>query len=155
MNIKRMILGMILLVSVSIFAQTKSEVDLIQAAFGIEKQQIVSNYVSITKAQNESFWKIYDEYEAKRKELGKARIELLNQYSEQWDNLTNEQAEEWMKKVMDLSLKQDKLINTYYSKVKKITDARVATQFYQVEAFILTTIRYEILSAMPFVKGKK
>jgi len=108
-----------------------------------------------TSNEKEAFITVYNEYEAKRKELGKTRIDLLNKYAEQWENMTNEQADAWMKDVMALSVKQDKLINTYYKKVKSVTNAKVATQFYQIEAYILTTIRYSILETIPFVEEKK
>ncbi len=137
------------------YAQTNEEVDLVQAAFGLEKRELVMNYVKVSEEQKAAFMEVYDEYEANRKELGKTRIDLLNQYAKQWENLTNEQADAWMKKVLALSLKHDKLIKKYYNKVKSVTDAKVATQFYQIEAYILTTIRYSILESIPFVDEHK
>jgi len=154
--IKRGIISVIvMLFTMGAFAQTTNEVDLIQAAFGIEKMDIVNNFVKPSAEQKEAFLKVYNEYEVKRKELGKTRIDLLNQYAEQWENMTNEQADAWMKDVMALSIKQDKLIKSYYNKVKSATNAKVATQFYQIEAYILTTIRYSILETIPFVDENK
>jgi|TARA_B100002003_G_scaffold246586_1_gene276559 hypothetical protein len=68
--------------------------------------------------------------------------------------MTNEQAEAWMKKVLDASAKRDVLIRTYYAKIKKATNAIVATQFYQVETFILTSIRLAVYENIPFVGEK-
>jgi len=141
--------------TIGTYAQSTEEVDLVQAAFGIEKKEIVMNYVKVTEEQKIAFMEVYENYEADRKELGKTRIDLLNQYANQWENITDEQADAWMKKVMSLSLKQNKLIKKYYNKVKSATDARVATQFYQIEAYILTTIRYSILESIPFVDEHK
>ena len=110
----------------------------------------------ISSSENKAaFLTVYNEYEAKRKELGQTRIDLLNEYADIYANMTDEQADEWMKKVSTLSIKQDKLIKNYYSKVKKTTSAKVATQFYQIEAYILTTIRYNILETIPFVDEHK
>jgi hypothetical protein len=153
---KKGILAIIVMImTMGAYAQTTEEVDLIQAAFGIDKKEIVMNYVKPNEAQKAAFMEVYNEYETERKELGKVRIELLKQYADQWENMTNEQADEWIKKVMALGLKRDKLIKKYYNKVKSVTNAKVATQFYQIEAYILTTIRYSILEAIPFVDEKK
>ena len=152
---KGLISVVVILFTMGAFAQTSNEVDLIQAAFGIEKTEIIKSFVKPSEEQKEAFFTVYNEYEEKRKELGKTRIELLNKYAEQWKNMTNEQADAWMKNVMTLSVKQDKLIKTYYNKVKSVTNAKVATQFYQIEAYILTTIRYSILETIPFVEEKK
>ncbi|MEI6172654.1 MAG: hypothetical protein WCR01_02810 [Bacteroidota bacterium] len=129
----------------------KEEVDLLQAAFGMEKKQVVANFVKPSEAQKDAFWKLYDEYESQRKELGKQRIALLSQYADQYLTMTGEQADTWTKKVIELQKKTDALINLYYGKVKLISDGIVATQFYQIENYILTTIRMKILQNVPFL----
>ena len=133
-------------------AQTnKEEVDLMQAAFGMEKKAIIAEFVQPTEMQADAFWQLYDEYETKRKELGLKRIGLLNQYAEKYMTMTDEEADVWTKEVMKLSTSTDKLIKTYYKKIKKVTSATVATQFYQIEGYILTGIRMEILDEIPFL----
>lgn len=137
------------------FAYTQSyneEMDLMQAAFGMAKKDIVSAFVQPSASQSDAFWTVYDQYEAARKELGKERIALLEQYAKQWENLTSEQADDWTKKALTLQKKTDKLIATYYKKVKAASDGIVATQFYQVESYILTGIRIELLDGIPFVQ---
>jgi hypothetical protein len=133
----------------------KEEIDLVQAAFGMDKKAIVADFVQLTATQKDAFWTLYDEYETKRKEYGKERIELLKQYAEQYMTMTSEQADTWTKKVMELQVKTDKLIATYYEKVKGVSDGVVATQFYQIENYILATIRMSILQEVPFLKKTK
>lgn len=142
----------LLLTSIAYTQSNKEEIDLIQAAFGMEKKAIVANFVQPSEDQKEAFWTLYDDYETKRKELGRERIDLLTQYAEQYLNMTSEQADAWTKKVMELQTKTDKLITTYYEKVKGVSDAVVATQFYQIENYILTMIRMKILEEVPFLK---
>jgi hypothetical protein len=148
----------ILLVAASLMASftyaqsNKEEVDLVQAAFGMDKKAAVAEFVKPSEAQKAAFWKLYDEYETQRKELGKQRIALLEQYANQYQTLTSEQADAWTKKVMELQKKTDGLIATYYTKVKGVSDGIVATQFYQIENYILLAIRAQILDAIPFVE---
>jgi hypothetical protein len=130
----------------------KEEIDLIQAAFGMEKKAIVADFVTPSDDQKEAFWTLYDEYETERKELGRERIELLQQYADHYLTLTSEQADAWTKKVIELQNKTDKLISTYYEKVRDISDGIVATQFYQIENYILAMIRMQILQDVPFVE---
>jgi len=137
------------------FAYTQSdkeEIDLMQAAFGKEKKVIVADFIQLSDNQKEPFWKLYDEYETKRKEIGKERIELLKQYAEQFMTMNSEQADEWTKKVIEVQKKTDNLIVTYYTKVKAVTDGVVATQFYQIEGYILTMMRMKLLQEVPFIK---
>jgi len=143
-----------LMATITYAQSNKEEVDLVQAAFGMDKKAAVAEFVKPSAAQKDAFWKIYDEYETKRKDLGKQRIALLEQYANQYKTLTSEQADAWTKKVIDLQKKTDDLITTYYGKVKGVTDGIVATQFYQIEIYILAGIRAEILDAIPFVEKK-
>lgn len=129
----------------------KEEIDLVQAAFGMEKKQVVANFVKPSATQKDAFWKLYDEYETQRKNLGKERILLLGQYADQYLTMTAEQADAWTKKSIELQKKTDGLIGLYYAKVKAISDGLVATQFYQIEIYILSAIRMQILQEVPFV----
>jgi hypothetical protein len=136
-------------------AQTnKEEIDIMQAAFGMEKKSMVAEFVQVAPAQKDAFWKLYDEYENQRKELAKTRINLLLEYNQNFEKLTNESADAWMKKVLDLSKKTDALLLSYYNKVKKTTNPINAIQFYQVETFILSGIRNQIVGELPFLEKK-
>lgn len=138
------------------FAQsTTEETDLMQAAFGMEKKSVVASFVTPTDTEKDAFWTLYDEYEVLRKENGKKRIALLEQYAKEYNTLTDEQAGAWTEDVIKLSAATDKLIVTYYNKIKKATSATLATEFYQIENYYLTAIRMEILNAVPFVGEMK
>lgn len=150
-----------ILICVTLFIATfaysqsdKEEIDLMQAAFGMDKKAVVADFVNPSPAEKDAFWKLYDEYETKRKELGKQRIELLKQYADKYLTMTGVDADAWTKKAMELQKKTDKLISDYYSKVLKISDGVVATQFYQIENYILTAIRAEMLQKVPFLPNK-
>jgi hypothetical protein len=144
-----------LLASFTYAQSNKEEVDLVQAAFGMDKKAAVAEFVKPSATQKDAFWKLYDEYETQRKELGKQRIALLEEYAKKYASMTSDQADAWTKKVMELQKKTDNLITTYYGKVKGVSDGIVATQFYQVENYILSVIRASILDAVPFVEKKQ
>jgi methanogenic corrinoid protein MtbC1 len=149
-----LIIAVLFVASFAKAQSNKEEVELFQAAFGMDKKMVVMEFVQPSETQKDAFWKLYDEYETQRKVYGKQRIELLNQYAEQYKTMTNEQAEAWTKKVIDLGAKTDKLIISYYKKIQKISDPVVATQFFQIENYILAGIRAQILDEIPFLKKK-
>jgi hypothetical protein len=136
-------------------AQTnKEEVDIMQAAFGMEKKAMVAEFVKVDAAQKDAFWKLYDEYETQRKAYGKERLDLLEQYNNNYESMSNETADAWMKKALDLGNKTDALLLNYYKKIKKATNPINALQFYQVELFILSGIRNQVMGELPFVEKK-
>lgn len=125
------------------------EIELVQSVFGMEKKAIINEFVKVDAAQKDVFWQLYDEYEAKRKEIGKERITLLNEYAENYDKLNNETAAAWTKKVITMGGKANKLIVTYHKKISKAINPVVALQFFQVEEYILSGIRVSILEELP------
>jgi F0F1-type ATP synthase delta subunit len=127
----------------------KEEIELIQSVFGMEKKAIIAEFIKVDAAQKDAFWALYDEYETKRKDLGKNRITLLEEYAENYDKLTNEKAESWTKQVISQSAKTDDLLVSYVKKISKATNPIVALQFYQVEGYILSGIRLSILEELP------
>jgi len=133
----------------------KEEVDFMQSLFGMEKKALVAEFVNPDAAQKDAFWKLYDEYETARKELGKKRIGLLLKYEENFDNLTNELAGQLLKEVLSLTQKNDKLVATYVKKIEKATSPVVAMQFHQIEMYVLSEIRVALAGNLPFPEVKQ
>ena len=80
---KIFITALVALFTISAFSQTKSEIELAQAIFGIEKMQLVAAYVNPGEEYRETFIDLYEEYEEKRMELGEVSIGLLKEYAEE------------------------------------------------------------------------
>jgi len=130
----------------SVSAQSnEDELQLMQSLYGMEKRDIVDEFVELTDAQSSEFWRLYDEYEAKRKELGKKRFELINKYVNDYGKVSPANADTFMKEAIQLRIKYDNLRDSYYKKIKSRTDPVVAMQFYQLERYLSDLIRIEIL----------
>ncbi|MDN3723552.1 hypothetical protein QRD02_04100 [Aequorivita sp. SDUM287046] len=127
----------------------KEETDLIQSVFGMEKKAIVADFVG--NDAGETFWTLYDEYETKRKELGKRRVAVMADYVENYNNLDNAKYDEVIANMISLQKETDKLIDQYYKKIKKASGSKVAAQFFQLEGYILTQIRAAIFERIPII----
>lgn len=135
----------------SLYAQTKSEeIEYVQAIFGMEKRAAVKEFIVLPDAESEAFWKNYDAYEITRKELGKERIVLLDKFILEYERMTNQESTEWMKSVISLRKRNEKLIEKYYKILVKECSPVIAMQFYQLESYVLAGIRFQILENAPF-----
>ena len=132
--------------SFSNIAQTnQDEVQLMQSLYGMEKRDIVAEFIELNDSQQKEFWLLYDEYEIKRQEIGKERFRLLTSYVNDYGEVKPENADNFMKQVIPLRIKSDKLVDNYYKKVKTKTDPIVAMQFYQIENYLFDAIKMELL----------
>ncbi len=139
--------------SFSNIAQTnQDEIQLMQSLYGMEKRDIVAEYVELNDSQEKDFWLLYDEYEVKRQEIGKERFRLLTSYVNDYGEVKPENADSFMKQVIPLRIKSDKLVDNYFKKIKASTDPIVAMQFYQIENYLSDAIRMELLEEIYITK---
>jgi len=143
-----------LMVALSFFAYSQSdkeEVDLVQSMFGMEKKAVAADFIQLDDAQKDAFWVTYDEYETKRKALGKKRLDLFNRYVTTYELLDDTSMDKIIQDMTSLQTKTDKLIADYYKKVKKQSSVKAAAQFYQFEHYVLSNIRTEIMETIPLI----
>jgi hypothetical protein len=129
----------------------KEDIDLVQAMFGKEKKAMLMEFVQLEDAQKDAFWASYDEYETKRKELGKKRIDLLSRYVDGYMTLDDAGTDQIIKDIISLQEQTDKLVGSYYAKIKKGSGIKAAAQFYQFETYLLSKIRAEIMENIPLI----
>jgi hypothetical protein len=132
--------------SLGIFAQSnQDEIELMQSLYGMEKRDIVAEFIELSEVQENEFWTLYDAYENERKELGKKKFQLLRSYVDDYGQVKPEDADNFMKQAIPLRIKSDKLTDNYYKKIKTKTDPIVAMQFYQIENYLADAIKMELL----------
>ena len=152
MKSKMVLTVLIVLGSASaLFAQNtyKEEVDAAQAIFGKDKKELVGALIQMNPEESAKFWPIYDQYETERKALGQQRLQLIQDLSDAYANMTADKADAVSAKSMKLSEQNDKLLSKYYGKVKKATSSTIAFEWYQAEVYILTEIRVHLMSEIP------
>ncbi|HWA34825.1 MAG TPA: hypothetical protein VG737_11870 [Cyclobacteriaceae bacterium] len=145
---KKLMIIAALFVSTITFAQSnKEDIDIIQGLYGKSKKDIVAGFIAAPGA----FWEVYDEYESKRKELGRKRVTLLEKYAANYGTMDDATTDGLIKEITTLGIQNDKLINTYYGKMKKVAGVKAAAQFVQIEVYFLSAIRVAILENIPFI----
>lgn len=149
---KAILLSAFLLAAMILKAQpTVDEINLIQSAYGMEKRAIVEQYMKLTDAEATGFWKVYDEYEATRKEYGKRRVNNIVDYANNYANLTDEKASELIKKSLENQISFTKLQESTFKKMTKVISAKRAAQFIQLENYLETVIRLNIADDIPMI----
>lgn len=138
--------ALLFFIGLSVNAQNnQDELQLMQSLYGMDKRDIVEEFVEVSEEQNADFWRLYDEYEIKRKELGKKRYELIQKYVNEYGEVNAADADNFMKMAIQLRIKMDNLRDSYYKKIKTRTSAVVGMQFYQIERYLSDLIRIELL----------
>lgn len=148
---KLLILVAICLSTAAMAQSNKEDVDFIQSIYGKEKKAIVADFIKLEGAQKDSFWKLYDQYENERKNLGKKRIAVLEKYAANYGTMDDAAISQNIKETAALGVQTDKLIQSYHKKIEKASGAKAAAQFFQIEVYFLSVIRASILESIPFI----
>ena len=144
-----LVLGFLIVASNISLAQTiQEEVDMYQAVFGMEKKVMMLEFIN--NEGDTAFWTLYDAYEVERKLLGQKRLQILENYANNYGVMGDAETDQLMKAIMAQKKSLDKLIDTYYKKIKKSSGSKEAAQFYQLENYILSKIRLKIMDNIPF-----
>jgi methanogenic corrinoid protein MtbC1 len=152
---KKIFLLLVLTFSMSGYAQTDSsladDVAVVQSIYGKSKADLVKQYMNLTEPQASAFQKIYDGYETQRKALGQKKMQLINDYANNYDSLDDAKAEELTETNLKTNAESEKLLSKTFSKMKKAVGGRNAAKFVQLEQYLQTTIRAEIQDSIPFI----
>lgn len=135
----------------SVKAQSKDELALLKDYLKVEKKDLVRQYMALSAEEDTKFWPIYDAYTADRGKIAGERISTIEDYAKAYTNLTDEQADGLVKRIMKNDQANQKVMNKYYSKVKKVLGATKAAQWLQLEYYLQTIVRAEIQDAIPFI----
>jgi len=141
-----------LIYSAVLVAQSnKEDIAMIQAMFGKEKKELVKEYMTIPDNQTAKFWTLYDEYEDKRKALGRERISLIESYAKDYNALDAKKATALMTKKFAWTQKYTQFQQTYFTKFSTVIGGLQASKFIQLEDYLENNIRLAIQDQIPFI----
>ena len=147
---KKLLLSLTLFCFGTLVAQAQ-EAGLIRELFNMEKKALVKEFLDLSDAEAAKFWPLYEEFEAARREIADRRISNLKNYAAQYADLTDTQADALVKSSLKNMKASDKLKAKYYKKIKKALSAKKATSWLQLEEYIQTALRMDLLDNIPFV----
>lgn len=124
---------------------------MIQAMFGKEKKALVNEYMTIPDAKKDAFWKLYDEYEDKRKALGQERISIIEGYANDYASLDDKKASALTAKKFSWVDRYTKFQQAYYTKFSAVIGGLQASKLIQLEDYLENNIRLYIQEQIPFI----
>ncbi len=134
------------------FAQQSEEVKLIQQLYGMEKKEILSQFVEFSSDEaRTTFWELYEAYESQRKELGQTRVKLLESYVKDYVDMPESEMSALLSGVTKMNSDYVKLLNSYVKKIQKKVGVKQAAQFYQIENYLNNAISVSIAEEIPFI----
>ena len=72
-------------------AVTDQDIQMLRSDMRSAKKQIIAQNLTLTDAQAEKFWPVYDAYTQENTKLNDTRVALIKQYADQYQTMTDAQ----------------------------------------------------------------
>jgi hypothetical protein len=128
----------------------KEDFDIVHSIFTKTKKNLVSNYMAIEPSQT-AFWRLYDQYEARRKAIVTERYSLLKEYADNYVNLDDATASRLAHRFMKNTARTEALNTRYFKKFEKLVGGLQATTLFQIELYIETAMQANTLTQIPII----
>jgi len=125
---------------------------LLRADLKTKKQQIVTDTMQLTDQQGAIFWPIYRQYDAEQTKLGDQKLTIVQDYAQNFLNMSNEKADQLAQRVMALDDQRSVLRRKYYDLMKKSLPTVLVVRFFQVEAQLQLLVDLQIASNLPIIE---
>lgn len=130
---------------------TMAYIDLMRRNVRQDKAEIMGSVMALSAADAAKFWPIYADYDAQLTKLNDQRVENIKEYAQNYDDMTDQKADELMQKALSYQKQREELLVSTYEKMKQALGAITAARFAQVEHQLLLIIDLQIDSALPVV----
>ena len=125
--------------------------ELNRAELEATKKQIVAANMTLTDAESQAFWPLFDQYQAKRRANTERRVALIQRYADGYAAMTDVAADSLAKEWLDIEKERSELAREWYPKFRKVLPAAKAARFMQIENKLQVLIDYQLAANIPLV----
>jgi hypothetical protein len=134
---------------------SSQDVDLLRKDIRSKKKQMIAANLKLTEAEATKFWPVYDQYTRELIGINDKRYDLIKQYSQNWESITDDQAMIWLRNWLDLDTAITQLRSKYVPVVRGVLPGKKAATFFQLDRRISMMIDLQISSQLPLVQSQE
>ena len=127
-------------------------IELLRSDVKTKKVAIITKIMQFTDEEANAFWTVYREYEFDLAKIGDEKLELIKDYAQNYETMTDEKAKDLIKEVFKMEANRTKLKKKYFRKFDRVLPAKTVAKFFQLENQILLLIDLQIASNLPLIK---
>ncbi len=151
---KKVILPLILIfLGTQLFAQTTDDyIEVVRSVLKTEKKAVIAETMAFTDDEAKVFWPLYNEFNGKVYIIQSKRVAIIKDFAENYENMTDEKADELWLSSMKVKQEMMNLNKKYYSKFKKIIPVGKAAKYFQAENKIAALVGFQLADEIPFIE---
>lgn len=153
--LKVTLLTFLFISSFPIYSQVRNSAELEKAKKDLqrERENIFIQALHLSTTQASVFHTIYVDFNKEKSILDGELISLIVRYGENYQKLDAPLMSEFIKQSESYQHKELVVRKKYYKRLSKAISVELASQFYEVDDFVSTSLRINILSGLPFTQS--
>ena len=119
------------------------------------KKQLIAANLTLTDSEATTFWQVYEEYSAETGKINDRRTTIIKEYSDEYGTLTDDQADNLIRRWLDTDIEQSRLRQRYVPIFRKVLPGKKAATFFQLDRRISTMIDVQLTSQLPLAQSQE
>jgi hypothetical protein len=117
-----------------------------------QKKQLIAANITLTDAEAQAFWPVYDQYTAELVGINHDKYALIKEYAQNYGSITDAQADDWAQRSLKLDADVAALRLKYWPNFRKLLPAKKAALYEQVERRAQMLIDIQLASQIPLLQ---
>jgi hypothetical protein len=118
------------------------------------KKQLVAANLTLTDSEATKFWQVYEQYAAETGKINETRAAIIEEYSDEYGTLTDDQADNLIRRWLDTDIELAKLRQRYVPVFRKVLPGKKAATFFQLDRRISMMIDVQLTAQLPLVQSQ-
>jgi hypothetical protein len=118
------------------------------------RKKLIADNLNLTVAEATKFWPVYEEYSTDFGKIEKDRSAIVKEYSESFGSVTDQQADNLIRRWLDTDVSAAKLRQKYVPIIRTVLPGKKAASFFQLDRRISMMIDVQIMSQIPSVQSQ-
>ena len=131
---------------------TTQDIQLLRRNLRSERKQIIAANLPLSPTEAEKFWPVYDQYIAELVTVNGKKYELIQQYLQNGNSMSDAQAQTAVKRWIDVDRSVSDLRTKYIPLFSKVLSPRKTALFYQLDRRVQLMIDLQLASALPLIE---
>jgi len=134
---------------------TEEDIALLRQDLRAKKMQVIGQNMSLSDAEAEKFWPIYNHYVKDLREVNNQKYALLKQYAEMWATMTDQDALIYVRNWLEADGQAQALRLKYVPVVSQVLPGKKAATFFQLDRRLNMIIDLQLFSQIPLAHVKE
>ena len=134
---------------------TDEDIALLRQDLRAKKMQVIGQNMSLSDAEAQKFWPVYNHYVKDLQEVNNQKYALLKQYAQMWGTMTDQDAVIYVRNWLEADGQAQALRVKYVPLVNQVLPGKKAATFFQLDRRLNMIIDLQLFSQIPLAKVKE